>query len=74
MDELIHSAIVGVSIFFVLLFLLPRRKSCPRCQALLPNIRWPRNVREALWGGWTCPKCKIEIGREGLAVDSSRPS
>ena len=47
--------------------LMPRPR-CPKCQALLPKARIPSNLREALWGGWTCPQCGTKIDRKGRAI------
>lgn len=40
-------------------------RSCPRCSAILPFWRWPRTLRQALFGGWTCPTCGAEVDRVG---------
>ena len=40
------------------------RKTCPRCAAGLPKYRRPASLRQALWGGWTCPKCGCESDRQ----------
>ena len=36
---------------------------CPECQKPLPAFRLPRNMRQFLWGGWTCPSCGLEVDR-----------
>lgn len=41
------------------------RKKCPRCGTPLPMIRKPSSTEEALWGGWTCPKCGAKIDKYG---------
>ena len=28
--------------------------SCPNCGQELPRVRRPANLRQTLWGGWTC--------------------
>jgi hypothetical protein len=33
-----------------------------------PKDRWPRNWRQRLWGGWTCPNCGCEVDRKGKKV------
>jgi len=45
-------------------FLMPRR-SCPKCNTLLPRIRKPVDGREALLGGCHCPNCNAKITRNG---------
>ena len=45
-------------------FLVPR-KSCPKCNTLLPRIRKPVDNREAMLGGWHCPSCNAKIARNG---------
>lgn len=42
--------------------------SCPNCGTSLPPIRNPQNVRQALWGGWTCPACKADVDKWGREV------
>jgi hypothetical protein len=36
---------------------------CPRCGLALPKIRKPENLRQALWGGWTCKNCSCEVDK-----------
>ena len=46
--------------------------SCPRCNAPLPQIRQPQNIRQALWGGGTCTKCGVEVDKWGRELVSQR--
>jgi hypothetical protein len=39
--------------------------SCPRCGERLPMIRKPTSSGEAMWGGWTCPKCGCKVDKHG---------
>jgi hypothetical protein len=39
--------------------------NCPRCGAVLPTFRIPASMKEALWGGWTCPKCGCKVDKYG---------
>lgn len=39
--------------------------ACPSCGAALPAVRAPKNLRQALWGGWTCAKCGVELDKWG---------
>jgi hypothetical protein len=41
------------------------RKTCPRCAAELPQYRRPTSLKQALWGGWTCPNCGCKSDRQG---------
>jgi hypothetical protein len=63
----VFGAVAGALVFvFGLLF----RKSpvCPDCQTVIPRVRMPRNVRQAMWGGATCPKCGCEVDAKGRKV------
>ncbi len=42
-----------------------KRTPCPKCSALQPLIRTPANVRQFIWGGWTCANCQTEISKTG---------
>ena len=41
---------------------------CPRCGTSLPQARIPKNFRQAMWGGWTCEGCGIELDKWGRPV------
>ncbi len=41
---------------------------CPRCGAPQPAIRKPKNMRQAMWGGNTCPQCGLEMDKWGRAI------
>jgi hypothetical protein len=41
------------------------RVSCPRCATPLPRLHWPRNGRQTLWGGYSCPHCRCEVDKWG---------
>jgi hypothetical protein len=47
------------------------RMICPRCTADLPQYRRPTSLKQALWGGWTCPNCGCEVDRQGNAIEAS---
>jgi hypothetical protein len=38
---------------------------CRKCREPAPAVRRPGSVRQALWGGWTCPKCGSELDKWG---------
>jgi hypothetical protein len=48
-------------------FLIPRPK-CGKCGADLPVVRTPKNARQAMLGGCTCPKCGAELDRTGTPL------
>lgn len=41
---------------------------CAQCGTTLPSIRRPKNMRQALWGGWTCPNCGTETNAHGEKI------
>jgi hypothetical protein len=64
----IGGAIGGV--IAAMLLVRAGRKACPRCEAELPQYRRPASLKQALWGGWTCPNCGCEIDRQGQPLKS----
>ena len=46
---------------------------CATCGASAPAIRRPANLRQALWGGWTCPNCGTELNRWGHSMGPATP-
>ncbi|MEL6857911.1 MAG: hypothetical protein AAFO74_05960 [Pseudomonadota bacterium] len=38
---------------------------CSECGYQLPALRKPSNLRQVLWGGWTCPSCGSELNKSG---------
>lgn len=40
-------------------------KVCPKCATKLPMVRKPKNKDQAMFGGWTCKNCGIEIDKYG---------
>jgi hypothetical protein len=46
---------------------------CPECGYPRPTVRRPANWRQALWGGWTCPSCRIEFDSFSRRVTPSPP-
>ena len=44
---------------------------CPKCKTRVPGLRAPNSTRQALWGGWTCSNCGIEIDRNGTDITTS---
>ena len=43
---------------------------CPECGDPVPMIRKPENIRQVLWGGWTCKKCGTEMNKYGHKTHS----
>jgi hypothetical protein len=42
---------------------------CTECGTPMPMIRKPANWRQALWGGWTCPECGLELDKWSRPVE-----
>ncbi len=42
--------------------------TCPQCHSAAPTMRVPKNARQALWGGWTCTRCQLEIDKWGKPI------
>jgi len=36
---------------------------CPGCHRMHGQIRIPRNLRQMLWGGFTCGQCGFEVDK-----------
>ncbi len=39
--------------------------ACPECGHILPAVRTPKNLRQFIWGGWTCSECGAEVTKLG---------
>lgn len=50
----------------------PEPVNCPDCGNPMPKIRRPRTIKQALWGGGTCPKCGCEMDKWGKKTGSSQ--
>jgi hypothetical protein len=42
--------------------------SCRHCQSPMPPVRIPANARQAMWGGWTCKECGLEVDKWGEPI------
>ena len=42
--------------------------NCPACGSLMPKVRRPASLKQALWGGGTCGKCGCEIDKWGRLI------
>ena len=45
--------------------------TCPRCGTVQPQVRKPTSIRQAMWGGSTCPSCGLELDKWGRPVKSA---
>jgi len=45
--------------------------NCPRCNRLMPTVRKPRSISQAMWGGWTCEHCGCVMDKWGRETDRS---
>jgi hypothetical protein len=42
--------------------------NCPACGSPMPKVRRPESVKQALWGGETCGKCRCEMDKWGRLI------
>jgi hypothetical protein len=42
--------------------------NCRHCGERMPAVRVPANLRQAIWGGWTCAQCGLEVDKWGEPV------
>jgi hypothetical protein len=68
------SVLLAITIAFVvgIIFRLAAksRRGCPRCGTMMPGVRRPVSVQQALWGGWTCQSCGCEMDRQGREISA----
>ncbi|KUI33861.1 hypothetical protein [Mycobacterium sp. GA-2829] len=62
------SAAVGSTATVVVMVLRSPRRWCSDCGAVLPRVRVPASVREAVRGGWTCSWCRADLDSGGRRV------
>jgi len=60
---------IGGGLFVLVWGLLIPPKSCPKCGTKIPRFRKPANLRQALWGGYTCQKCGTVLDRKGKRIE-----
>ncbi|TMM57544.1 hypothetical protein FEE95_13780 [Maribacter algarum] len=76
MSIILIAIVIGVIAFFALtqinkdgkyadLGINISRVYCPNCNQKQPIMRKPANERQALFGGYTCKKCKTEMDKYG---------
>ena len=46
--------------------------NCLACGCPMPQVRQPRSIRQALWGGWRCEKCGCEMDKWGRLISLAR--
>ncbi len=72
MGLLIISGILGVGMLLVIHGTIfktrwgintARQSECPSCHKTYGQIRIPRNLRQTLWGGFTCDQCGVETDK-----------
>lgn len=66
--ELLYPGVIGGiagGLAVIAYALLQPRRHCPKCSQLLPLTRLPKTMREAVLGGWHCPKCNARLDRNG---------
>jgi len=46
------------------------RVVCPGCDTTQPFWRKPTSVKQALWGGYSCPNCHRELDKWGREISA----
>jgi hypothetical protein len=66
-------ALAGGLAVLILGLIMSRIKpiKCPDCRERLSHFRKPANLRQALWGGFTCSRCGCEIDWRGNKIKNS---
>lgn len=49
-----------------------KKVHCPMCGGKIPFIRKPTSLKQAIWGGGTCPKCGCEVDKWGRKVEKGK--
>ncbi len=44
---------------------------CERCGTEMPMFRKPKNMKQGLWGGYTCPNCGADLDARGREVTTA---
>jgi hypothetical protein len=45
--------------------------NCPHCKQPMPQVRKPRSMSQAMWGGGTCERCGCEMDKWGRETESA---
>jgi len=75
---LIVSVVAGLALALVIFGIFARNKwgintgtvVCPGCKTAQPAFRKPTSLKQALWGGYTCPTCHCEVDKWGREVSA----
>jgi len=71
--------ILSVLVFYAIIQVWPKSGkmgistktvNCPRCGLKAPMFRRPTNLKQVLWGGWTCARCKCEFDKYGNEINT----
>jgi hypothetical protein len=46
--------------------------NCPACGSPMPQVRQPKSLKQALWGGGTCGKCGCQMDKWGRLATPTR--
>jgi len=68
--KIIAYVVIGIAVVFVLILGF-KPKYCSNCNTKLPLMRAPANTKQAMQGGWTCPKCGKELDSSGKVIQTS---
>jgi len=47
----------------------PPERHCPNCCERFPDFSRPANLKQMLWGGYTCARCGCEADRHGAEIN-----
>jgi hypothetical protein len=50
----------------------PGSVNCAACGSPVPQVRRPKSLSQARWGGWTCEKCGCEMDKWGRLITGTR--
>lgn len=73
--DIFMTVLMIVVVYFILKKIDPnftlniKRDICPKCKTKLPIIRKPKNLKQEVWGGHTCPNCETELDQFGNMID-----
>jgi len=76
---IILTVVVSITVLYLIIRLWPRtgkmginveKVNCPLCGEKAPIVRAPKNMKQFLWGGWTCVKCGCEMDKYGIQINS----
>jgi hypothetical protein len=45
---------------------------CRHCTTPMPVVRVPASFSQALWGGWTCSECGLEVDKWGEPIPNQK--